>query len=271
MKITVLGLGAMGSRMAARLVAAGHAVTVWNRTPRVLPGTVAAQTPRAAAEGAEVVLASLRDDMAAEAVWRDAESGAFAGMPSDALAIDCSTLSVGQMQALHAARPGRFVEAPVIGSRPQAEAGSLIILAAGDAEAVARARHVLQNLRSAVHETGGPGTAALLKLAVNSLFAQQVAAVAEALSLFARHGLDPAAALGILGETPVFSPAMKGAAAGMLARAFQPQFPVELVVKDLGLALGAGAGPMTEAALGTYRRAMAAGLGSANITGVAQL
>lgn len=271
MKITVLGLGAMGTRLAARLVVAGHAVTVWNRAARDIPGATAAPSPRTAATGAEVVLAMLRDDAAAEAVWLDPATGAMAGMDAGALGIDCSTLSPGMMQRLHAARPAGFVEAPVIGSRPQAEAGALIFLAAGPEADVARARPLLLQLGGAVHETGGPGTAAALKLMVNSLFAQQVAALAETISMLGPRGLDPAVAMRIFGETPVASPAMKGAAAGMLARVFQPMFPIELVVKDLGLAMDAGAGSMTQAALAVYQRAIAAGLGAENITAVARL
>ena len=98
-KIAFLGLGAMGSRMAARLLAAGHAVTVWNRSaertaPLVEQGAQAAATPADAAAGAEVVIAMLRDDSASEAVWCDPETGAAVGMAEGALAIECSTLTV---------------------------------------------------------------------------------------------------------------------------------------------------------------------------------
>ena len=81
MKIAFLGLGAMGSRMAARLVAAGHEVVVWNRSARALPGAAVAGTPREAAVGAEMVIATVRDDAASEAVWLGPE-GALAGIIS---------------------------------------------------------------------------------------------------------------------------------------------------------------------------------------------
>jgi 3-hydroxyisobutyrate dehydrogenase len=123
----------------------------------------------------------------------------------------------------------------------------------------------------AVHLAGGPGAGAAVKLMVNSLLAVQVAAMAELLGLAAAAGIDAARAVEIMGATPVASPAVKAAAAGMLARAFAPAFPVDLVVKDLGLALGTGADlPMTGAALQVYADAAREGLGDENITAVAQ-
>ena len=110
-KVAMMGLGAMGSRMAARLVAAGHRVAVWNRTHRHVPGATLAASPRAAAAEAVVVLAMLRDDSAAAQVWLDPDSGAMAGMAPGTLGIDCSTLSPGMMHRLHAAH-AEFLDAP---------------------------------------------------------------------------------------------------------------------------------------------------------------
>ena len=98
-KISVLGLGAMGARMAAHLIKAGHDVTVWNRTadatkPLVAAGATQAQTPREAAAGAAFVVAMVRDDDASRRVWLDPDNGALAGMAAGAVAIESSTLPI---------------------------------------------------------------------------------------------------------------------------------------------------------------------------------
>ncbi|MDJ0945950.1 MAG: NAD(P)-dependent oxidoreductase [Kiloniellales bacterium] len=283
-RIAVLGLGAMGSRMAARLLAAGHEVSVYNRSPeRGAPlearGARRAATPREAASGAAVVIAMLRDDAASRTVWLDPETGALGGLGAGALAIESSTLTPGWVRDLAPAVAGtgaRFLEAPVAGSRPQAEAGQLIYFLGGEAEAVAAARPVLEALGGAQHHVGPAGAAAVVKLAVNALFGIQVAAVAEILGLFRKAGLDAAAAAAVLGETPVLSPAAKGAAGLMLAGNFAPQFPIDLVAKDFGYVAAAAADagaemPIAAAVRQVYVRAAEAGLGGDNIAGVAQL
>lgn len=275
-KIAFLGLGAMGRRMAARLVAAGHEVTVWNRTPGtdLVAGARLADGPRAAVLGAEVVLSMVRDDAASAAVWLEDGSGALAGLAPGAVGIEVSTISPSQARGLHdeaGARGVAFMDAPVVGSRPQAEAGQLIFLAGGAAETVARVETLLLQMGGAVHHAGGPGDGAALKLVVNALFAAQLATIAELLGLAQATGLDPARAVGILTQTPVASPALAGAAQAMLAGRFAPAFPIDLVVKDLGLALGAGRDlPVTGAVAEVYREAAREGLGEENITAVVQ-
>lgn len=282
--VTVLGLGAMGSRMALRLLAAGHEVVVWNRTPGrdaalVMAGARVAPTPRAAVAGAGFVVAMVRDDAASEAVWLDAADGALAGMAPAAVAIECSTITAAWARALAArlAEAGvAFLDAPVAGSRPQAEAGQLIHIVGGDAEVLARAAPVLGAMGAAVHHAGRAGDGAALKLAVNALFAVQVAAAAELVGALRRAGLEPAAAAAIIGATPVCSPAVKGALASMLSGAFAPMFPADLVEKDLGYALAlasdeGGAMPMTQAAAGVFAEAVRRGFGPDNLTGVARL
>ncbi|MGH8430981.1 MAG: NAD(P)-binding domain-containing protein, partial [Solimonas sp.] len=103
-KIAFLGLGAMGSRMAANLIKAGHHLAVWNRDtargePLAAQGADMVGTPKVAAVRADVVIAMVRDDEASRAVWLDADTGALAGMSRHAVAIDCSTLTVGWVQA----------------------------------------------------------------------------------------------------------------------------------------------------------------------------
>ncbi len=284
-KIAFLGLGAMGSRMAARLLAAGHAVTVWNRSaertaPLVDNGAQAAATPAEAAAGAEVVIAMLRDDSASEAVWCDPESGAVEGMREGALAIECGTLTVDWTRRLGeslAARGLRFLDAPLAGSLPQAEAGQLIFFAGGPAASLKAAQPLLLAMGAVVHHAGSAvGSGMAVKLMVNALFGLQVAAVAEVLALGEALGVPANQGAEILGETPVLSPVAKAAAAAMVARAYPPMFPIDLVEKDFGCvaATAEAAGtavPLSQAARAVFAQAKAAGYGGDNITGVAQL
>jgi len=158
-KISVLGLGAMGARMAAHLIKAGHDVTVWNRTadaakPLVAAGATQAQTPKEAAAGAAFVVAMVRDDDASRRVWLDPDNGALAGMSAGAVAIESSTLTPGWIRELGhaiAERGVALLEAPVSGSRVQADAGQLVYFVGGDDTTLARAEPVLKAMGSAVH------------------------------------------------------------------------------------------------------------------------
>ena len=283
-KIAILGMGAMGSRMAGNLRRAGHTVTVWNRdsskvTPLVALGAVIAGTPKAAVSGAEIVIAMVRDDEASRQVWLDSESGAFGGVDRQAIAIESSTLSVGWIKTLSAAAAARgvsFLDAPVVGSRPQAEAAQLIFLAGGDPGVVARAEPALKAMGIAVHHVGPNGAGAAMKLGINALFGIQVAALAELLALLRLRGVSPARAAEIIGSTPVASPAANAAAQSMLAGAFAPMFPIELVEKDFGYVAEMSNGldaptPIAAAARAVVNRAIDAGFRADNITGIVRL
>jgi len=268
MNITFLGQGAMGSRMADRLEDAGHAVTRWNRSG-------AAQTPCAAAAHADIVIAMVRDDDASRAVWLGPD-GALAGMKPGALAIESSTLTVGWVRELADAAGGAglpFLDAPVLGSRPQAEAGQLVFLIGGDAGEAARAEPVLAAMGGKRLYVGAVSSGAGLKLVANVLFGVQVSAVAELVARMPAFGLDPDAAIALLAQTPLLSPAAHGAAGLMLAGKHEPLFPVALVAKDFGYAIG-GAGermPVASAALGVFDRAIGQGLADMNLTAIATI
>jgi 3-hydroxyisobutyrate dehydrogenase len=283
-QVAVLGLGAMGSRMARNLLAAGHTVAVWNRTPAVcLPlaeaGAALADSPRAAAAGADFVIAMLRDDVASQAVWLHPDTGALAGMRPGAIAIESSTLTIGFMRHLAAqvATAGfAFLDAPVAGSRPQAEAAQLIYLVGGDASVLAQADPVLRAMGNTIHYAGSAGNGAAIKLAVNTLLGVQVAAMAEIIGLFEKTGLDPARATDILTSTPVCSPAAKGAAASMLAGTFAPMFPAALAEKDFGYTIAAAAAvgaamPIAESTRAVLATAITGGFGPDHLTGVVRL
>lgn len=283
-KIAFLGLGAMGARMAANLIDDGHAVTVWNRSEGaasalVVRGARRTETPRAAAADAEIVFAMVRDDAASKAVWLDSDTGALGGMAPGSLAVDCSTVSIEHAAGLAKAMATAghdFVDAPLAGSRPQAEARALIFFAGGSDDAVARARPVLETLGSAVHHAGASGAGAAVKLMVNTLFGAELAVMAELIGFARQAGLDPARAVEIIGATPVCAPGAKMAAGAMLAGNFAPAFPIDLVVKDFGLVDASARGvaadmPIADATGAVYRRAAAEGFAADNITGVARL
>jgi len=282
--IAFLGLGAMGQRMAQRLLDHGHTLTVWNRTASaadalVGSGATLAATPADAAKGAQLVIGMVTDDDASDTIWCHPETGALQGLAPDALAIACSTLTPGWVATLServTATGARFIDAPLAGSRPQAEAGALIFLAGGDASDVTRAEPALRAMGKAVHHAGPIGSGAIMKLVVNGLFGVQVAVLAELLGLAQASGITPDRAMDILAEMPVTSPAATIMGRLMAAQKFAPLFPIDLVHKDFryvaeaATAVGANA-PTAAAVQQVYQNARDAGFGGDNITGVAQL
>lgn len=282
MKIAFLGLGAMGSRMASRLIAAGADVTVWNRTAArgegLAPARIAS-SPRDAATGAQVVFSMVRDDQASAAVWLDAETGALAALTPDAIAVECSTVSLPHTRGLAAecARQGyRFLDAPLAGSRPQAEAGQLIFFVGGAAVDLDHVRPLLGFMGGAVHHVGSAGAGMTVKLMVNALLGAQIALLGELIGFADRAGVDLAVCLDSLAATPVCSPAAKLAAAAMVQRSFSPAFPIDLVVKDFDLIVQSGQAlsaemPLSEATRQIYETARNRGFGNDNITGVVQV
>lgn len=282
MKISVLGLGAMGSRVARNLSTAGHTVTVWNRTAAVAdqlltttPALQVAGTAEEAAGGADVVLAMVTDDDAARSVWL--EHGALdTAADADAVAVDASTLTVATAQALADAAAERgvdFLEAPVVGSRPQADAGALLVLVGGDAQVLERARPVLEVNAAGIEHLGPVGTAATMKLAINGWFGIQVAAAAELMGVLERSDVPTDAALDLLQQLPVTSPGLQRILGLIGTRSFDPNFPIALVAKDFRyldrLAHDVGSPtPIAQATAAVYEAACAEH-GDLDISGIA--
>ncbi|WP_420427638.1 NAD(P)-dependent oxidoreductase [Algiphilus sp.] len=279
--VAVLGLGAMGSRLAQRLLDAGVAVHIWNRSaeaciPLSAAGARRFATPREAVMEAQIVISMLRDDAASRAVWMDSTTGAAQGLDSGAIAIESSTCSpdwVGELGSMVQARGAAFLDAPVLGSRPQAEAGQLIYLVGGDPEVLARATPILDLVSAQRLHVGGIGDGARVKLAANALFATQVAALAEWRRTLAGQGLDADAALQALTQTPVLSPAAIAATTLMRSGQHAPLFPIALLRKDLRYALHPQreALPLTAAVSGMYEQAARQGLDDLNLTAIACL
>lgn len=282
-KIAFLGLGAMGSRMVANLLKAGHEVTVWNRTaasaePLIAAGAKQASTPKDAATGTEFVFAMVRDNEASREVWLDPATGALAGMQPGAIAIESSTLTPDWVRELgkpFAAKKVALLEAPVSGSRPQAEAAQLVYLLGGDDEIVKAAEPLLKVLGSSIQHAGPLGAGALAKLATNTLMGVQVTTVAELIGMLQRQGADPKKVLDAVAATPAWSTIATRATGSMLSGNFAPQFPVELIEKDFRYTIetagGAGHAPTIEASRSVFREGIEEGLGGEQMTAVVKL
>ncbi|MCL6263534.1 NAD(P)-dependent oxidoreductase [Craterilacuibacter sp. RT1T] len=281
-RIAFLGLGGMGSRMAGRLAMAGYPLTVWDRSDeqrRLLAhhGAHMAETPRAAVKDADVVMTMLSDDTASRAVWLDAQTGALAALGDDVLAIESGTLSSAWIHELsQALGSSNFLDAPVSGSRSQAETGQLVYLVGGQESAFRRARPILKTMGSVVHHVGGNGQGAQLKLALNALLGTQMTAMAEILGFLAKAGVDPDRALDIISSTPIASPAVCASARLMLARNFAPQLSLDLLEKDFRYLLEAAGAleaelPTSQAVHQVLAIAQARGFGRDNISALVRL
>lgn len=286
--ITFMGLGAMGERMVRALLRAAPSISlrVYNRTPArasaladEFPGVEVAGTPADAVRDAELAIACVRDDTASRALWLD--GGALAALPTGATVVTSSTLSLqwtDEFAERARARGLRFIDAPVVGSRPQADAGQLVHLVGGESEDLQATEPLLARLASGrrVH-VGPPGSGMRMKLAVNTLFALQVSALGEVLGLLERAGVPRGVATELLGELPTTSPALQGIGAAIARGGYDPLFPIELVEKDLGYALATASSeqsaklPQTQAGRATFARAIDEGLGAENIHAVAKL
>lgn len=200
MKIGFLGLGKMGTPMALRLLAAGHELSVWNRTegrtePVIREGAIAAATPAEAELGADIVITMLFDNAAHEEVLFGS-NGLMDALSPGALHISCSTISVAlseKLTAEHSRRGQRFVAAPVFGRPNVAEAGKLWIVMAGDDAAVAAARPVLEPLSRGISVVGSePRQAHAVKLGGNFLISTMLQSLSEAFVFAESQGVEPA-------------------------------------------------------------------------------
>ena len=248
-RVAVMGLGLMGAGMAGRLIEQGFEVTVWNRSaakaePLRARGAHVAATPADAAAGADIVIAMLADDEASRGAWLG-EAGALGAMRKDAIAIDASTLTIDWVRELARAADAAgiaFLDAPVTGSRGNAEAGTLRFLVGGDAATVARARPAFDAMGNALVAMGAVGNGALVKLINNFMSAVQSASLAEALAMAERSGLDMAAVGQVIGDGAPGSPIVKTMMPRMLARDYRANFVPGLMVKDLDYAIRTFAG-----------------------------
>jgi len=198
MRVAFLGLGKMGAGMAGRLITAGHAVSVYNRTAeRTAPfaklGARVASSPSSAAQKADIIIGMTADDESSRAMWLGEQGALSAENVPHALAIECSTLShdwVLELADQVRARQFRYVDAPVTGLPDAAATGTLTLLVGANAADLDAARPVFASLATRVLHFGAVGQGTAYKLMINLLGAVQIASAAEATVLAERAGLD---------------------------------------------------------------------------------
>jgi 3-hydroxyisobutyrate dehydrogenase len=280
--VALLGLGIMGSAMAHNLLVKGFGLTVFNRDPRKAKpfaeaGGRVASSPREAAAKAHVVLAMVADDDASRGVWLG-ETGALAGVRPGTICIDSSTLTVHWVRELAsavAARRCNFLDAPVTGSKVQANAGELNFLIGGEPGVLEKARPVLSAIGKNIWLLGPTGSGAMVKLVNNFLCGVQVASLAEAMAMIERSGLDRAKALEVLTNGAVGSPLVKTISARMTGPDYTPNFLLRLLAKDLNYARQESERLSLElvtarAALERLEQAIAAGCGEMDMAAVVE-
>jgi 3-hydroxyisobutyrate dehydrogenase len=242
-RVGFLGLGYMGSRMARRLLDAHHRVTVYNRSvdkaqPLLRAGASFAETPRVVAAESDVILYSLADDAAVREVVLGRD-GVLTGVRRGSILIDLSTVLPETSRAVSTSALSKGVvalDAPVSGSTVQAEQGTLIIFVGGDREAYESSGPIFETLGR--HEyMGSSGAGATMKLVTNTLLGLGVQALAEAVALGRKAGLDTSLMLSVLGSTAVVSAAQKGKFENVARGEFPAAFPLRMMSKDFALIL----------------------------------
>jgi len=238
----------MGHGMARNLLKAGFALAVYNRTRSkaeslAAGGAVIANTPAEAAGGADVVISILADDNASRETWLG-DAGALAAMSAGSIAVECGTVSpewIAELERETGAKGVALVEAPVTGSRPQAEAGQLTFLCGADESALEEVRAVLQPMSKAIIHFGPVGSGGQVKLINNFLCGVQAASFAEAVAWVERTGLNRQQALDFLKSGAAGSGILMAMTDRMIARTYEVNFLLRLLKKDLRYAQAAAA------------------------------
>jgi 3-hydroxyisobutyrate dehydrogenase len=242
-KIGFVGLGHMGGNMAARFLAAGYIVYGESRDrldaqDLVHDGLNWLDTPREVAEAADVLFTSLPDDDVLESV-ASGPDGLLIGLATPKIWVDMSTVSPRASRELAKrvqAQGAVMLDAPVSGSVPQVQAGTLTIMVGGDEQAYARVESLLRELGSPTH-IGENGQGLVLKLAINISLAVQMLAFSEGLLLAERAGIDPNLARDVMTQSPIGSPMLKARADLVFDLPDEAWFDVSLMQKDIALAL----------------------------------
>jgi 3-hydroxyisobutyrate dehydrogenase-like beta-hydroxyacid dehydrogenase len=269
-----VGLGAMGSRVAGRLLDAGNELFGTNRTkskaqPLIERGLEWRESPREVAAAADVVFSMVTDDEALEAITSGPD-GILAGLQDQKVYVDMSTVSprasrelAEQVRSLGA----QMLDAPVSGSIPQAEGGTLAVFVGGSEEAFATVAPLLREFGQAVTRVGTNGQGLLVKLAVNISLAVQTLAFSEGLLLAERGGIDPRLAAEVMSTSSIGSPMLKARVPLLLDLPKEAWFDVALMAKDIRLAREAAdelAIPLPSAAVAEEMLARASELGYAH-------
>jgi 3-hydroxyisobutyrate dehydrogenase-like beta-hydroxyacid dehydrogenase len=237
----------MGSRIAARLLSLDYEVHGYNRTPGravdlVAQGLILHDHPQAAAGRADVLFTMVADTEALLAV-ADGSHGILAGLRPETVWVDMSTVDLAHSRQLAEradALGAKMLDAPVSGSVPAAEAGTLAMFVGGDNDAYERILPVLTQIASSITRVGGNGDALALKLAVNISLALQTLAFGEGMLLAESSGIEPSVAVKAFLASGVGSPMLQARGPLLLDRPQEPWFTIDLMQKDLRLALEQG-------------------------------
>jgi 3-hydroxyisobutyrate dehydrogenase-like beta-hydroxyacid dehydrogenase len=232
-RVGVVGLGAMGSRIARRLLDAGHELTVWNRTRARAEafGAPVADSPADAASGADVVITMVADPPALAAVTEGPDG--VAARAGDATVIDMSTVGPAAVERLASVLRTDLLDAPVLGSITEAEEGSLSIFVGGEQAVFERRRELLEALGTPLY-IGPQGSGAAAKLVANSTLIGLIAILGEAIALGDALGLSREATFDVLGTTALASQAERRRPA-FESGEYPPRFPLRLARKDADL------------------------------------
>lgn len=241
--IGFIGLGAMGEGMVANLLAAGHAVRVYNRSAEkaaasVARGAVLSDTPFAATQDADVVITMLSNDAVLESITL-AENGVLAALKPGAVHLSMSTVSPDtsrKLAELHADKGAHLLAAPVFGRPEMAAAKKLWICVSGHAPSITIARPVLEAMSQGIFEFGDdPGAANVVKLSGNFMIASCVETMAEVATLAEKNGIKPEAVLGMLTSTIFACPMYQRYGELILKQDYAPAFKLSLGFKDMNL------------------------------------
>ncbi len=271
-RVGFVGIGTMGSRMAARLLGAGHEVIVYNRTrektaPLAEKGAKVADSPAEACAGADIAFTNVADGAALKAVCLGGQ-GVLAAKPLPGLLVDMGTVGPAESAEIAAVADPLgvgYLRSPVSGSTVLAEAGKLTIFTSGSKEAYDAAEPYLAAIGETRYYVGPGEDARYLKLVINMMVATQVEILSEAVVLGEKAGLDWARMIEVMSNSVAGSPLVKYKAGPLTARNFSPAFAIALMIKDLDLALAAArnAGvelPVTKSVRELYVKAAEAGL-----------
>lgn len=283
MRIGCIGLGIMGSRMAANLLKGGHHITVFNRTESkaddlIKSGVHWGNSAVEVARVSDVVITMLENPHVVEKLALG-ETGFLKEMNTGSVWIDCSTVnpSFSKMAAEVATVRGvEFLDAPVSGSKIPAEKGELIFLVGGRPEVLAKVQPLLDLMGSKTIHIGGHGKGAVMKMMINQMLGQSMLAFCESLSLGISLGLDKTKAMDILLGSAVSAPILNAFRARIENENYEPNFPLKHLQKDLQLfthtAFERGKyAPLTNAAKEVYALANQQGMGDLDFSAVFKL
>src|ERR1700686_4124429 len=247
-KLGFVGLGNMGSRIAQRLLDHGYQLAIYDLDSSkaesiAAHGGIVARNILELARTADVLLSCLTNDEAVRSVYTGSE-GVFAGARPGTIVLEMSTIAPETSRELHklgAQRGIEVLDVAISGSTPAAEQGILTLLVGGNQDLFRAAEPIFQAIAKQYFLLGGPGSGTTMKLVVNTLLGLGMQAIAEAVVLGEKAGLDRKRLLEVLSQTAVIAPAHVGKLQRAMQSDYSPQFPIRLMNKDFGLILNLAA------------------------------